>query len=228
MAGASGNTHKLISLHAVREATKLPNVGRIFAILFIYTTAFSMIEQVLSLFIERIWLVAEMAAGTSAKPAALLTGYTLMIVGITATIVQGGLIGRLTARFGEKRLLATGIALVAVSLLDVVLAGHLGRFQILLLNAVVMATGTGLVSPSSMGLLSRSVPPDRQGSVLGLGQSFSALGRVVGPAVSGMIFSRSIDLPFYFGAALLALGCGVALTLTNTDTSRPVPSPLPT
>ncbi len=44
-------------------------------------------------------------------------GYVFAYVGLISAILQGGLIGRLTRRFGEERLLLCGSALIAAGLL---------------------------------------------------------------------------------------------------------------
>ncbi len=186
-----------------------------------------MIEQVLALFIERTWLADKAAQGLAARPAAAMTAEMLMLVGITATVVQGGLMGRLSRRFGEKHLLVAGTLFTAISLCNVIFAGWTGRFGLLLGNAVVMAVGTGLTNPSLSSLLSRSVDKARQGGVLGLGQSFAALGRVLGPAVSGILFQYAREIPFASGAALILVCTAVAISLPEkAPASEPVPGPL--
>ena len=68
-----------------------------------------------------------------------------------------------------------------------------------------MACGTGITHPSLSSLLSRSVDPDEQGGSLGLGQSLAALGRVMGPSVSGILFQIYPGLPFWTGSVFLAI-----------------------
>ena len=45
------------------------------------------------------------------------TGYVFMLVGLVGVVIQGGLIGSLTRRFGEIRLLTTGVLLYSYLLL---------------------------------------------------------------------------------------------------------------
>ena len=82
----------------------------------------------------------------------------------------------------------------------------------MLVNAAFMATGTGIINPSWSGFLSRSVEPNEQGTVLGLGQGLGSLGRVLGPAVAGTLFQMDPRAPFFVGAALL---CGCVLIATQ-------------
>jgi len=127
----------------------------------------------------------------------------LIVVGTTATTVQGYLIGKLAKRFGEKKLLAVGPVLVGFSFFMIPWIGVMGFYSGMLMIAVVMACGTGVTHPSLSSLLSRSVDSDEQGGTLGLGQSLAALGRVLGPSVSGLLFQIYPGLPFWTGSVFL-------------------------
>lgn len=204
---------RTFSIRKVMEAVRSPQILMLFGIFFLFTTAFSQFEQVIGMFMEFTWLPAEHAAGTSAKQAAWMTGTMLILVGVTATIVQGALIGRLTARFGERRLLMVGVVIVAVAIGLVPAIGESGNYTLFLADMALIAIGTGIFNPSLMSLLSRTVGPEKQGKTMGQGQALSALGRVVGPATSGILFERWLGLPFLISGSLalicLALALGV-------------------
>jgi DHA1 family tetracycline resistance protein-like MFS transporter len=143
------------------------------------------------------------------------TGSFLGLVGIVATVVQGGLIGRLTRRYGENRLLVVGLFLQAVGF---AVLGAAPRFGLtprgaLALACVLIAAGSGLVSPSVSSYVSRRANADAQGSTLGTLQSLSALARVLGPAIGGVLYQGiAPGAPYFAGAigmlvaAFLALG----------------------
>ena len=193
-----------------------PNFGRIVSVIFVMTTGFALMEQALGLYVERVWVPEALASTGEVQRAALreaaaLTSYILVVVGITAAIVQGGLIGRLSKRFGERRLAVVGLSLVAFSMLLIPLVGAWGVYAAMFPAAVVLATGTGLATPSLNSLLSQSVDATEQGGALGVGQSASALGRVVGPAISGMLFQWLIGAPFFAGALLTTLAVIVSV-----------------
>ena len=130
------------------------------------------------------------------KQSAAETAYVLIMVGGTATIVQGGLIGRLAKKFGERRLWITGITFVGIALATTPLIGQLGIYSLMLLWGVGLAIGSGLTNPSLSSHISQSVDKGEQGEALGMGQSISALGRVIGPSIAGVLFERSVGLPF--------------------------------
>lgn len=163
-----------------------------------------MMENVLGLFIQHYWVpVGALGTEIEGKQSASLTAYMLIVVGCTGTLVQGYLIGKLAKRFGENKLLAFGPALVGISFLIIPFIGWSGVYSGMLGIAFVMACGTGVTYPSLSSLISRSVDPDEQGGALGLGQSLAALGRVLGPSVSGLLFQLYPGLPFWTGSFFL-------------------------
>jgi len=197
-----------VSWSGLVGAARRPGVGGLLALFLTYTVGFSLMEQVLGLFIEHHWFPA--GPGESA---ARLTAHVLILVGVTATIVQGGLIGRFVAAFGERALVVAGGIVIAGSFLGLVVAGRAGSQMALFVVACGMALGTGLVNPSLAGLLSRSVGGDDQGGTLGLGQSLGALGRALGPSFAGLLFERNPALPLLVGAAILVACSGMAVRL---------------
>lgn len=191
---------------ALKHAARHPQVGTILFIYLIFSASFSLMENVLGLFIQHYWVpTQDLLTETDSEKAARLTAYMLIVVGVTATIVQGRLIGTLAKRFGEKKLLFFGPALVGLSFFVIPFIGWSGVYFGMLGIAIVMACGSGVTYPSLSSLLSRAVDPDEQGGTLGLGQSLAALGRVLGPSVSGLLFQIYPGLPFWTGSVLLTL-----------------------
>ncbi len=203
------------SLKELKYAARHLNVPQLFAVYFIYSVSFSMMEQSIGLFIAKNWVppAFEIGIDIHAKKAAELTSYMLIMVGVTATIVQGGLIGHLAKRFAERKLLITGLFLITLTLIAMPFIGMTQIFSLLLVNSVFMAMGTGFTNPSLSSLLSQSVERDEQGAALGLGQSLSGLGRVIGPAMSGALFEFHSGTPFWFGALIMAAAVFVSLSL---------------
>lgn len=210
--GKSGPSHPGFSWAALKHAARHPGVARLFSLYLYFSVAFSMMEQVLALYVEKTWLRDSTEAPvTLATHAATMTTQLLVVVGVTAVIVQGGLIGHLVKRFGERRLLVAGMSSVALALLLVPFTEYFGPFIYLVLLMIPMAFGAGITNPSLSSLLSQSVNADEQGSSLGLGQSLAALGRVIGPTFSGALFMVHKGLPFWVGGSLMSLSVLVAL-----------------
>jgi len=221
------STHRrTFSPAAFRHAARHLNVGRIFVITFVFTTAFALMEHVIGLLIEKTWVDPTIAASEALggheriSEAAKRTALFLVMVGITATIIQGGLIGKLQKKFGEVTLSRAGLVLVAISLALIPLAAAGGVYATLLPVAMIMAMGTGIFHPSNTGLLSRSIDADEQGGVLGLNQSLSSLGRVIGPLFAGLLFQWHEAAPFLIGAGLVGVTFVVALGLVQPQSRK--------
>jgi DHA1 family tetracycline resistance protein-like MFS transporter len=203
----------ILPLKDLREAMTMSSVAPLLAMGFVFTVGFSLMEAALSLFVER-QFVSPALLDTDArhKEAATLATQVLVTIGITAVTVQGWLIRPLRNRYGEPILLLVGSVLIAVGFgATATLPFVLAPFGAMLAIQVIVASGSGVFSPSSSSLLSRSVPSDRQGAILGVGQSVSALGRIVGPSLAGALLDLHRSLPFALGAVLL--GAAAVLSL---------------
>ncbi len=123
-------------------------------------------------------------------------------IGLIAVIVQGFLIRQLAPRFGEARLVMTGLILMTIGFT----ATGLASASWMLFPAIgVVALGSGLVTPSLTSLVSQSVLAHEQGAILGGVQAFTSLTMVVGPLLAGALFDLiGPSTPYLGGAALLA------------------------
>jgi MFS family permease len=137
-------------------------------------------------------------------------GWVFAYIGVLVVIVQGGLIGPLTRRFGEKKLLVAGCLLQALALAALPFAEGIAG---LLLATAPLALGSGLSSPSISSLLSKFSRAEDQGGTLGIGQSAAALGRIFGPLSGTVSFSAWPAAPYLGGAALMGIGAAVAATV---------------
>ncbi len=137
-------------------------------------------------------------------------GYLFGLLGAVSAIVQGGIVRRIVPRTGELVLLRTSAVPFAAGL---TLIGVASETPLLLTGLVLLGIGYGGAIPSILGLLSRAVEPERQGAVLGVGQSVGSLARVVGPSMAGFLFDVRLFLPYLAGAALIAVGTAISAGL---------------
>lgn len=136
------------------------------------------------------------------------TSLLFVFVGVVLAVVQGGLLGRLIRRFGERRLILGGIGLMALGLAALPLYPSLG---LLLASLLLLAVGSGVHNPSTLGLLSRITDPGSQGSTIGLSRSFGALARTLGPVTGTWIFGAAGPAwPFWTAGALMLVALLVA------------------
>ncbi|WP_419756091.1 MFS transporter [Brevundimonas sp.] len=210
-------------LSGLKAARDNDVVSRVLVVTLIYMAGFSAMESVFGL-----WAESRYQWG------AREVGLSFMIVGVISTLNQGFLAGRLARRFGESRVLATGMLLFGTSLVLQVLAPvawfpamrlELGAVSIPLVQGwiipIVMAVGAcgmSLAMPNISAMISRASPPDRQGAMLGLNMASSSVARIFGPMVAGALFSGlGHDWPFLVGAlltipaAVMAINAGRAI-----------------
>lgn len=125
-------------------------------------------------------------------------GYIFMIMGLAGALVQGGLVGTLTKKFGEGVVIQAGT-----------IASAIGFFLILFVNSFLTAAiflsifgiGNGVIRPAVSALLTKKSKAGH-GSTTGLLSSFDSLGRVIGPPLGGWLFSIMIGLPYISGIVL--------------------------
>src|SRR5690606_31502290 len=136
-------------------------------------------------------------------------GYLLAYIGLVLVLVQGGLVSRLSARFGETRVALMGAAAFAVGLAASPLAALLlpgATLAFVVAGSALVAVGLGLGQPALHSLTSRGAPADRRGAVLGAGQSCQSLARIGGPVFAGVLFAEyGRHVPYLAGAAIVAL-----------------------
>jgi DHA1 family tetracycline resistance protein-like MFS transporter len=149
-----------------------------------------------------------------------VVGLTLAATGVCAALVQGGLVGRIVARIGERRTLITGLT-----------AGTLG-FAVyglaptgaLFLMAIPLMALWGMYGPASQGLITRLVERDRQGALQGAFGSVQMSMGIFGPAIFSEVFARAIapgltsqlpGAPFLLASLLLLVAIGVARVTTR-------------
>ncbi|WP_071461485.1 MFS transporter [Bacillus massilinigeriensis] len=128
-------------------------------------------------------------------------GYIFMIMGFAGAIVQGGLVGRLTRKFGEGAIIQAGIIISAIGF------GLILQADSFFTSAVYMTIfgiGNGIIRPSVSAILTKK-STSGHGSTTGLLSSFDSLGRIIGPPLGGWLFSISIGLPYLSGIILSAI-----------------------
>lgn len=125
-------------------------------------------------------------------------GYVFMIMGLAGAIVQGGLMGKLTKKYGEGPVIQWGIIISAIGFALILLVNNFTTAAIFL---TIFGIGNGVIRPSISSLLTKTSNVGH-GSATGLLSSFDSFGRIVGPPVGGWLFSISIGLPYIIGAIL--------------------------
>jgi DHA1 family tetracycline resistance protein-like MFS transporter len=202
-------------LSALQRVFTNPQVRRLCMAFFLFFMAFNGFTAVLVLYFKQAFNWGPGLATTA-----------FLVVGVVATVVQGGLIGPLVARFGEWRLTLAGLGFVITGCLLIPLANSSNAAGVVFSAVAILALGTGLVTPCLRALVSRRLGEQGgQGAALGSLQGLQSLGSFIGPPLAGL----SYDLlgqrsPFWLGIALLAgvialVAGGVPSSVQNTQNS---------
>jgi DHA1 family tetracycline resistance protein-like MFS transporter len=142
-------------------------------------------------------------------------GFALFCVGLTAAVVQAGLLGMLIRRWGEVRLSVLGLVSGAVAYLAYGLATQ-GWMMYAIIVGNVLAFAAG---PALQSLISRATPAGEQGELMGSLQSISSAGVIVMPLIGSAILAQVSRLPagdwrigatFFLCAAMQAAAIVVA------------------
>jgi DHA1 family tetracycline resistance protein-like MFS transporter len=154
-----------------------------------------------------------------------MVGLTLAGVGICSAVVQGGLIGPIVSRLGERRALMVGLIAGTAGFAIYALATTGTLFWI---GVPVMALW-GVASAATQGLASSRVGPGEQGQLQGALQGVRGIAGLIGPGLYTLSFAYAIGagagwhqpgLPYLIAALCLFAALVIALAVT-----RPRPAP---
>lgn len=153
----------------------------------------------------------------------VMIGASLAIIGISVVIVQGALMGRLIAKFGERN-----IALFAMFIALITCAGFIATD--ITLVALMLCALVGLQAmaiPCVIGIMSQKLPTESQGELQGFFSSATALASLLAPLIYNSTLSyytsptatvQFAGAPFVI-AAVLAISAMIILFVSRYDYS---------
>ena len=193
---------KIFDANGFRVAMSVPSVALILVALFVCIFSFGNFETTLSMLIKGGDKVADSPFEFSWRSICL----TYAFIGFTLAMVQGGVVRRLAGRISEGALAATG-ALIEVIGFGLMLAAISSESTGMLFGALaVVVTGFSFMQPNLNALLSRRSDPEKQGMILGVGQSVSSLARIFGSGLGIPLLKMQIAMPYYVATGLMGLG----------------------
>ena len=127
----------------------------------------------------------------------------LFVSGIVSSLVQGGLIGRLDIRFGDKKLLMAGLIIFASGLIMFFMAT---MFWMIYPIIGIISIGLGLTTPTLNSIISKIVSPKEIGEIFGVNTSLNSLMTILGPLWAGLVYDYiRPSAPYWMGAILLLI-----------------------
>lgn len=165
-----------------------PVLGRLVLAALLITTAHAMLESIIAL-----WALDRFGFGPRQ------VGWLLLLMGGVLVIMQGGVVGHLTRRFGEKRVAVWGLFAYLCGLALIALAADL-VVAVAVAGGVLCGLGAGAYTPTLSSMVSKQADPGERGVVMGTYQSAASLARIIGPSVSGAVYSGiAFNAPFVLG-----------------------------
>ncbi len=189
---------------AFTTVVKHPIVVLVLLACFIFNTAAGFVEAIFPLWSD----ATDIAKG----PKDLIP--LLLIAGVAMVIVQGGLMGPLSRKFGEERLVIGGAVIFAVSMVGLTIAGSYQFYYGVMLGLIGQSCGTALILTPLQSLVSQCADHTNRGMVMGVYSSAGTCARGVGTLLTGVVFANiSINSPYLIGATLMGLLLMVSLVI---------------
>lgn len=190
---------------ALGELWGRADLRALFTIDFVYWTAFAVYQTTFALFGARRF-------GFDAAH----IGYLLSAFGFLGVLVQGGLVGPVVHRLGERRTLGIGLLCAAAGWGGSAATHSLPVFVAMLVPG---ALGIGLCNATLSALVSQSAGANEQGRVQGAAGALESLGRTIGPIWGNGSLQRFGESSAYGSAAVALLGAAL-LTLRYRPVAR--------
>ena len=181
-------------------ALSSPAIKMLLAAFFVCIFAFASFETTLSMLIKG----SEDFENPPFKFSFKNVCWTFALIGLLVAIVQGGIVRPLSKHVSEKYLAIAGALIEVVGFALMAYAASFASLPILFVSLVVIVCGYACLQPSLFSLLSRWSDPQKQGTVLGVGQSVNALARIFGSALGIPMLKAAFFLPF---ALPYVVGC---------------------
>lgn len=180
-------------LGAFRHIGKLPGLGRLMVIIFIYGVAFFVYPGVWAYF-------GALQFGWSPS----MIGLSLGIFGIGIAVVQGVLMKPILRRIGERNAVIAGLSIDVAAF---VALGFVTNGWIALALTPLTALGS-IAGPALQGIMSRTAADDQQGELQGALASINAVATIVAPMIMTQTFFyfTQADAPVYLPGAPFLLG----------------------
>jgi MFS family permease len=194
-------------VHGSLSTLQTPTVGRLVLTFFLATFGFAGFEGTLALLNKDLGYNEQ-------------TNYWIFAyVGFVLMLTQGFIYRRLVKKYHEVTMMRLGVGFMFLGLVGLAAVAmskqEVGLRAPMFFGALALGVvGFAFLTPSAQALISKRSDPNRQGEVLGVNQSFSALARILGPVIGVLLFTAEAShvLPYTASAILLVL---VMLLLTK-------------
>ena len=187
---APEDQHEWVSPREIfRQTTLKSPLTPLFLVAFFSTFSFSGLEMTFPLFIEKGWDYGEREMG-----------WMFMVMGAIVVPLQGGILGTLINKFGERRIVLIGMLLNALGMALLLTADS---FATLTLYLTITGIGNQLIRPTNTSWISKQTQIG-QGAAIGIMDAFLSLGRILGPLLGGWLYAKDA-YPYIVLAGILVI-----------------------
>ncbi|MDB4930640.1 MAG: hypothetical protein JWM10_3124 [Myxococcaceae bacterium] len=196
-AAPAGRRLTVFSWAGYADYFRRPVLATLLALFFCFALSFSLFTSGFALFAER-----RLHTASGAPWGVREVGYVFAYSGLLGIFLQGGLVGRVVRRFGERPLVGFGFACAGVAY---VVLGQSYALPLLLVSATLSALSSSFLRAPLTAMITQQCRRDEQGVVLGLTQSITSVAQIVGPLIAGTLIGRGWLQGWSLAAALPAL-----------------------
>ncbi|HID23517.1 MAG TPA: MFS transporter [Planctomycetaceae bacterium] len=196
---------------ALRNAVTVPTVFALLMTSFVSVLAFAKFESILAFLMHE-----PVDEGGFGMPLVTVL-IVFALLGLVHALMQG-VVRSLSGRMSEGSLATLGATICVGSYVLLGEATRHGHFGSLMAGMVLVGVGAAFLPPCLQAMISRRTDPAKQGGIMGVAQSLSALARILGHAIAFPLFYLGAAVPFWAGTGLMV----VALTLILANAKRGV------
>ncbi|MBK7534984.1 MAG: MFS transporter [Myxococcales bacterium] len=161
------------------EYFRRPQLGGVLVQFFLFSFAFSCFTSNFALFAERRF-VTEAGKPWGPEEVGRLFAYS----GLLGIVLQGGILGRLVKRYGERKLI---VAAFVAAVAGYATLGVASKLEMLLVAATILSFGNGVLRPAITARITQVVGRDEQGTAIGISQSLGSIALILAPPTGGFL-----------------------------------------
>ena len=203
---------------SIASVLRLPNISALVNVNFLFLVGFTMMHGTFILFTS---MEPESGGlGWSERE----NGWVFAFIGLVGVVVQGGLIRPLVRRFSLRGLMLAGTVLTGIGIASIPYSSADMPMLIFLSFCAAFAIGNGIYSPTQSSLLTFASKQGGHelGTIMGAQEGLGALARIIGPLLSAVIWSETVEgsglwsyhTCFRVAGVIFLLAVSLQLTLT--------------
>lgn len=143
-------------------------------------------------------------------------GWIFTFIGLWSLIVQTGFLKILSEKWGEKKIVVIGFISMSIGFFII---GEISTVTFLLGALLLTTFGSSVLRPSITSQITKVVPRNQQGTILGVTQSLQSIAQVIAPLIGGYLIGEGHLTGWAWVCSFISL-IGLSLILFQNKLSR--------